>query len=337
MLTDEMRLELSNQWKFAAGKVPTMGIRLVQSVILLAWLGCTGCYSPRSLDPKMQALAERSAAEAVGISDEVVADSAQVIQPPQEPIAEPVELNVNRVLSIAAASSRNLQDRRDDLYSAGLTLFGTRRDFGVNINGTVEYVMSSDEDGNDRRDGSLNLALERILPTGARARLVGTQEVDDDDSRGGETYNASAQARIDQPLLSGVGYGASHEDLIQAERDYTYALRQFSLERQEFAINIVRQYYNLLGQRKVLENTRTNYQQFVFLRQRSDALFKVNRAPAIDVLRSQQEELSALNRLVSTEESYRINVGRFLILLGLPSQLQADLADDIPDLRKVDL
>jgi hypothetical protein len=40
-------------------------------------------------------------------------------------------------------------------------------------------------------------------------------------------------------------------------------------------------------------------------------LFKVSRAPAIDVLRSQQEELSAVNRLQGAEESYALQVSRF--------------------------
>lgn len=299
----------------------------------------TGCYSPRALDEKVHRVTEQNAAASPGITAEVVADSAQSIQPPDLPPGEHVELNVDRVLSIAAITSRNLQNRRDDLYQAGLSLFGTRRDFGFNLSGTLEYVLAAGDDREEQRTGLADVALERILPTGGRARLSGSQQVFEDTGNpdGSKVYASRSQLRVDQPLLAGAGYGASHEDLIQAERDYTYALRDFSLDRQEFAITIVREYYDLLGQRKVLENTRTNYQQFVFLRERSDALFQVNRAPAIDVLRSQQEELTALNRLTSTEESYRIQVGRFLILLGLPSTLDATLADDIPDMKIVSL
>ncbi|HMO03313.1 MAG TPA: TolC family protein [Kiritimatiellia bacterium] len=300
----------------------------------------TGCYSPRSLDRSVTRLAAETADAHTGLSAETVADSAQSLEPPT-PVAagdEPVILDVRSVLGIAAASSRNLQNRRDDLYRAGLSLFGTRRDFGFNLDGTLEYVIAAGDDRDERRDGTAAVSLERILPTGARVRLTGEQQVTDDTARDeGNRFSSRAQARLDQPLLAGAGYGASHEDLVQAERDYLYALRDFSLQRQQFAIDVVRDYYTLLGQRKTVENTRTNYQQFVFLRQRSEALFQVNRAPAIDVLRSQQEELTALNRLTTTDESYTIAVGRFLVQLGLPSATRAELADDIPAMIRVDL
>jgi outer membrane protein TolC len=324
---------LSNGWKTCRHLFPMIG----QGVVLV--MLATGCYSPRALDKKVQRVTEENAAQSPGISAEVVADSAQSIQTPDAQLVEQVQLDVNRVLSIATVASRNLQNRRDDLYQAGLSLFGTRRDFGFDLSGTLEYVMAAGDERDEQRTGLADVALERILPTGGRARLSGSQQMFEDtgDPTGSERYSGRAQLRVDQPLLAGAGYGASHEALIQAERDYTYALRDFSLDRQEFAINIVREYYDLLGQRKVLENTRTNYQQFVFLRERSDALFQVNRAPAIDVLRSQQEELTALNRLTTTEESYRIQVGRFLILLGLPSTLEATLADDIPEMKLVSL
>ena len=324
---------LSNGWTVIFRHVPMVGH------FLLALLVVTGCYAPRALDRKVERLVEEKAPVESGISEEVVADSVQVMQAPDLPDAGPVLLDVSRVLSIATLTSRNLQNRRDDLYQAGLSLFGTRRDFGFNLSGTLGYVFSAGDDRDEQRTGTADVALERILPTGGRAVVSGSQQVseDDGDPSGSTVYSSRGQIRVDQPLLAGFGYSASHEDLIQAERDYTYALREFSLERQEFAINIVREYYNLLGQRKVLENTRTNYHQFVFLRERSDALFQVNRAPAIDVLRSQQEELTALNRLTSTEESYRIQVGRFLVLLGLPSTQEAELADDIPEMKRVSL
>jgi outer membrane protein TolC len=330
---------LSNPRKPGCAGCPVPG-HLFRGALAFLVIALVGCYSPRSLDRKVHRLAAETAEAHPGLTAEMVADSEQSIEPsaPVASVETPVTLDVRSVLGIAAASSRSLQNRRDDLYQAGLTLFGTRRDFGFNLDGTLEYVVSAGDDRDERRDGAAAVSLERILPTGARARLSGEQSMTDDTARDdGTLYSSRAQARLDQPLLAGAGYGASHEDLIQAERDYLYALRDFSLQRQQFAIDVVRDYYTLLGQRKTVENTRTNYQQFVFLRQRSEALFQVNRAPAIDVLRSQQEELSALNRLTTTEESYTIAVGRFLVQLGLPSATPAELADDIPPMTRVDL
>lgn len=309
--------------------------RLTASCLLMLFL-CGGCYSASRMDRYVAGEAFRVADEETGITAETVRDAAREMQVPELPEGVTLQLDRQTVLSLATTYSRNLQSKREDLYRAGLSLFGTRRNFGFEVSGTIAYILSGGDEQEDRDAAEFAAAIERILPTGGRARLSGAQQ-SSEEGDGGRDDAASALVRLDQPLLAGAGYSASHEELIQAERNYTYALRSFTLERQEFAINTLREYYNLLGQRKVLENTRTNYHQFVFLRERSEALFKVNRAPAIDVLRSQQEELSALNRLTTNEESYRIRVGRFLVLLGLPSSILAELADDIPALRRVTL
>jgi len=332
----------SNHGKTSGPDFPTIGKNRPARLIvpgLLAIMFLAGCYSPRALDRYIEEEVKTAVKANPAISGETAADSTQLMAVPNFPADQTLELNVSNVLTIATDFSRNLQNRRDDLYRAGLSLFGMRRDFGLGVSGTIQYVFSGDDDGDEFEDGGATIQAERILPTGGRIQATGSQDMSDETSSdtAERLYSSRGEIRLDQPLLAGAGYGASHEDLIQAERDYVYALRDFSLERQEFAVNTVREYYNLLGQRKVLENTRTNYQQFIFLRERSEALFQVNRAPAIDVLRSQQEELSAQNRLSSTEESYKIQVGRFLILLGLPSSQAAELADDIPQMKEITL
>lgn len=310
-----------------------LGFRLI---LFFALLALSGCYSIDRMNRYTEDVVKQTAHKQEGSSAETTADAMKPLLPPAFSQNEMLALDRQTVLSLATDYSRNLQSRRDDLYRAGLSLFGVRRNFGFEVSGTLEYVWSGGEDQDDTERGELAASMERLLPSGGRARVSASGQSSETDEAA-QIDQSSAQIRLDQPLLSGAGYTASHEELVQAERTYVYALRSFTLERQDFAINILRAYYDLLGQRKVLENTRTNYQQFVFLRERSEALFKVNRAPAIDVLRSQQEELSALNRLTTNEESYRIRVGRFLVLLGLSPDLPAELADDIPSLRPVEL
>lgn len=317
--------------------VGTASCRLIAGAALAALV--SGCYSISALDSRMEKQVVKTAATEPGMSEEASADAAQNMTPPAFPAGVVMTLNSRSVLEVATDYSRTLQTRRDDLYRAGLSLFSTRRDFGFGVSATLEYIFSGSDTSDDSDRGSATLSVDRTLVTGGKIALTGQQDIRDEllGNMQSPTYSSRGQVRLDQPLLSGAGYQASHEDLTQAEREYLYALRDFTLQRQVFAIETLREYYNLLSQRKVVENTETNYQQFVYLRQRSEALFKVNRAPAIDVLRSQQEELTALNRLTSTRESYQIAIGRFLVLLGLPSDLEATLADDVPDIRKVDL
>ena len=61
----------------------------------------------------------------------------------------------------------------------------------------------------------------------------------------------------------------------------------------------------------------------------------MDRAPAIDVLRSQQQELTALNRLTEVQEGFTIAVGRFLADLGIPIETEVELMEGRPELREV--
>lgn len=304
---------------------------------LAAVLLLSGCYSTKSLDLKIGKEVQKEAVKQSGISEETAADAAQSASVSDFPPGASINLNSKSVLEIATEYSRELQDRRDELYRSALSLFGTRRDFSIELTGTAEYIFAGGDEVVEGDQSAFKISANRILPTGASIEATASQDYRTEliEELTDRRYNSIAAVRLDQPLLAGAGYEASHESLIQSERDFMYALREFTLERQDFAIETLRQYYSLLGQRKVVENTQTNYLQFVYLRQRSEALFKVNRAPSIDVMRSQQEELTALNRLTTTRESYSIQFDRFLVQLGLPSTLDGELADDIPEMLDI--
>ena len=305
--------------------------------LLLVLLVMSGCYSTSRMDRYNAENVSTSAREENGISSETIADaSASSTSSGNLPGDIVLKLDRRSVLAFATDYSRDLQTKRDDLYRKGLSLFGTRRNFGIQTTGTIEYLFAGDEAAEVEQQSRAIASIERILPMGGSITIAGSAETVEEDLSDSRD-RTTADIRLDQPLLAGSGYTASHDALIQAERDYIYALRAFTLERQDFAINTLQAYYNLLRQRKGLENASTNYHQFVFLRERSEALFKVNRAPAIDVLRSQQEELSALNRMTTADELYKVQAGRFLVQLGLPSDGQIELADDIPEMREITL
>lgn len=333
----------SRDWNFAGLYFPVIGHRTAGVLLVLGSLALAGCATQGTmdrLDAKVAREVERRAEGDPGISEETVADAAQQIEDARLPSTVSITLNSTSVLTVATSYSRELQNQRDSLYRSGLSLFSTRRSFGTEIAGTIEYVVSGADDEDDTSTGSAGVSASRILPTGGQLEVSGRQQIRSQTSATGsdeDEYSSRAEVRLDQPLLAGAGYAASHEELTQAERDYLYALRDFALQRQQFAIRTLGEYYSLLTRRKVVENTETNYQQFIFLRQRSEALFKVNRAPAIDVLRSQQEELTALNNLTTTKTSFQIQTARFLVSLGLPQNVGAVLEDDVPGRRPVEL
>lgn len=338
-------MRFSNRWNFfrwaASPAAALFGVRRLDAAFLIVAVvpALCGCRSMARLDRAVEreigATAVQHAMGATGI----VADASAAADEAGASSVTGVTLSLSTSLELASRYSRDLQNRREQLYLDTLSLFGTRRDFGFAFAGTVQYVLNRRDSGDDEI-ASGRLDVSRRLPTGGTIGLSGDAAQQRNSPDAGDdttTYASSGRLRFDQPLLAGAGYEAGYGPLIQAERDYVYAMRDFVLARQDFALGVMREYFSLLSAQRVLENTRKNVEQFTFLRQRSEALFKVSRAPAIDVLRSQQEELSAMNRLQSSQESFKIQVSRFLVSLGLPATAEATVSGVVPALHDVNV
>ena len=295
------------------------------------------CTSITRLDQQVKKTAITTATEDADLPGNTITNALVEIDPNPEKTDSVLELNLNQALALATIHSRELQNKRDGLYKSGLSLLSTRRDFSIELTGTIDYILNSSVDDKDSNNGSLKFKASRILPTGGTLGLSGNSNIDSSSftNRSSTTYANHIGLRIDQPLLAGAGYSASHESLIQAERDMTYALRTFALERQEFSVKIMRSFYDLLIQKAVLENTRANVQQSTRLRKRSEAMFKVQRAPYIDVLRAKQQELSSINQLSKTEAEFDIQLRRFLLELGMPIEQKTIITGEIPQVTDI--
>jgi len=310
-------------------------IRCLLSVVCgISLSGMCGCISYPLLDRQVQVAVADSVRPHEGVSTNVMSDA--IAAPAAARSAdEQLALDLDIALRLASEYSRILQDKRDTLYRSGLSLLKQRRSFGVELASTVSYVFHSASDDEDSSTSQMEVSADRILPTGAKISVSGSTAAENSSSTNGNstTYGSSLTVELEQPLLAGAGYAVSHEDLIQAERDLLYALRAFALERQDFAIEIARQYYDLLISRQVLDNISLNVKQSTALTRRSEALFKVSRVPAIDVMRAQQQELSAKNRLLQTKAEFDVELKRFIIKLGLPITTGVTVTGTVPELR----
>ncbi len=296
-----------------------------------------GCMSSRYVDHIVHAAVEDKA-QVVAESSNTVEDAfAQIKNTNQAPAH--IDLDLNSALRMAAKFSRTLQTQREQLYFQGLDTLATRRQFGPQYSGTLDYVLSWPEDSSRNASGSLNLQASQLLRQGgtlaANARSGATTY------QGGGTntdsYNNFASISLTQPLLQGAGYEVSHSPAIQAEQNLLYQLRSLVMKRQALAIDAMAAYYSLLIQSANMDNTRTNLSQAVYLRRRSEAMFRVGKSKIDDVFRSLQNELTVSNSLEFSEINLATGTSQFLIKLGLPIDTDVLLAGSIPDLKPVAL
>jgi outer membrane protein TolC len=289
--------------------------------------------------PRLDSQVRETVTETAGDIEELppnTLDNALVELSQPEPTTgsnDVLQLDLGAALELSTRHSRSLQKRRDDLYVSGLALLGTRRDFAVELAGTLGYVFTRDITGEDTNGGEFGISAGRILPTGGRIRLSAQSQVESLSLTNltRSLYGNSATLRVDQPLLSGAGYSASHEGLIQGEQDLIYAVRSFASDRQDFSVQIMRDYYDLVIQKAILHNTRLNVEQSTTLRKRSEAMFEVSRAPSIDVLRARQQELVSINDLNLAEAEFDVAIRQFLLTLGLPVDRATVVSGELPE------
>lgn len=308
------------------------------AVAIFLAAGCVSCLSTRRLDSDVRGVLSKETRRSMPAHTNTLVDAAATMSAERE-TRETVDVDLDGALRLATRFSRSLQDKRETLMVAGLDRLAALRQFGPQYSGTLGYALTRPEEGDDRRATTLGVKASQLLPTGGKLS-VGAEGTSSDGASGTNdttTYTRTANAELRQPLLSGAGYEASHADLIQSERDLVYQLRVFALERQDFAIAVMKSYYGLLIQGAVVGNTRQNVEQSTFLRRRSEALFRIRRAPSIDVLRSLQQELSASNALNRAEAQYDVERRKFLIELGLSPDITLGAKGEVPELRPLDL
>lgn len=302
-----------------------------------ALAGLAGCWSMPHVDATVHAALQKETARSLPDGSNTLADALATMDDGRRAAPE-IELTLTNALTLATRYSRSLQTKRESLYLSGLSALHALRRYEPQYAGTVDYVMNWPKEGREQKATTAGLKASQVLSLGGTLGLEGTTtELTREEGTNSTGYKTSAGLEVRQPLLAGAGYEASHDELIQSRRDLVYAMRAFALERQDFALGIMRAYYSLLVRKDTLANTRQNVEQSTFLRRRSEALFKIRRAPSIDVLRAQQQELSASNTLSQTASEYEIGLSRFLIDVGLPVSTRLTVAGELPGKKPLPL
>ena len=249
----------------------------------------------------------------------------------------PTEMGLREALAVAVKRNRTYLSERESLYISALTLTRVRNDFSTIFSGTLSALLSDTDDSHHTDRETLRLGASRILPTGGRVSIDGTSTTVGDGGPGGHSQTSEASVSLSQPLLRDAGYESSHEALTQAERNVVYAIRDFELFREDFTIDVLRDYYSLVRQIREIENAEANLTSREFLKKQSEALFDVGEATEADKLRAEREYLRAQNDLLTLREGYDLAVDRFKIRLGLPTTFPLVIRPEEPTFAALDI
>jgi outer membrane protein TolC len=247
-------------------------------------------------------------------------------------------------VAIAAENNRDYQRQKEQVYLSALDLTFQRYQFENHYGVSSDYQWTSIDNPGDNgrtRQGSLttSLSITRQLETGGLLVFDFTNTLLKNFtgitfSNGKDTtYGSLMDITFSQPLLRGAGFTIAEEPLVQSERDVYYQMRDYERFRQVFAVQVAREYMNLLVLRDSADNARVSYLQLIDVQEQSTAKGVRGRLPEIQVGQARQAELSARNSWITLERAYQDALDGFKITLGLP--MEAELEPDAADLDEL--
>lgn len=317
---------------------PRNGRALCLLIPLIAGAGCGAEAGARRAD----AAATAALAEHAGVAVDAIQAAAVRPQPAKEAATPPVAVMARAPIDLAAAlrqavrGNREYQSQREALVQQALAFTGTRFSFGPQLDATLGAALGEREASPDAWLGDGRLGVQQILPTGGTLALDGALGFQRSDG-GPSQWHTGTGLRLSQPLLRGGGYEVSHEEWTQAQRNLVYALREFELFRQRFAIDIAREYFELVGQTQTLANQERRYDEAVFDRRKAEALYSVDRNDEQALFRARRREIETENDVIDARARYQRALDAFRIRLGLPAGTAVVVADQEPEFELVDM
>ncbi len=242
-------------------------------------------------------------------------------------------------LAYAQRHRREFQAAQEDLYLVALALTLERHlwtpIFASNLR-TVYGNYGEAQNFDQAMRFVADLAVSQRLPYGgeftatALSRLVRDVGKSITAEEGGEL-----KFEVDIPLLRGAGHVA-REELIQLERDLTYAVREFERFRRRQLVTVARSYFDLLRvkQRVIdseesLNRAKTDYERAWLMEELPGEGRK------LDTLRAQQRMLNAERALWNARENFRSQADQFKLTIGMPVDEPLGL-EDLEDIESIE-
>lgn len=160
--------------------------------------------------------------------------------------------------------------------------------------------------------------VDMLLRTGARLSVAFTTDFFRfivGDSR--VLTSSRISGTLSQPLLRGAGYRVTLENLTQSERDLLYALRDFTVYRKDFAVEVATSYYRVLQNKDQVRNAWLGWQNFRENVEREKAFADEGQRTQTALGQLKQAELTTETQWINALRNYQQSLDQFKILLGL--------------------
>ena len=144
-------------------------------------------------------------------------------------------------------------------------------------------------------------------------------------------YNADTTLTINQPLLKGFGPAVAGRQVASAELRRADAVRQRTIDEQQIALEVARQYYRVVSQRMLVAIARQGLDRSRRLLEASQAKLEAGLVSQLDVYRAQQlvaqGEIQLADSLSAVEDAF----DDLRLILGRDPDSAIEVTDEIPN------
>lgn len=238
----------------------------------------------------------------------------------------------------AQRHKRDYQSAKEDLYLSALALTLERHLWTPIFSSNLRTVY-----GNNGEITNFDQAMRFVADVGVSQRLPYGGEFTAEmistlvrDVKQSITAQESGQINLSVrvPFLRNAGHIA-REDLIQLERELTYAVRDFERFRRRQMVDVATAYFRLLTTKQSVLDTGKSLDRFRDDFERAKAQEDLGVGLNIDTRRAEQAMLSAENNLANEREDFRAESDRFKLLIGMPVDEPIGLGD-LPTIDEIE-
>jgi outer membrane protein TolC len=252
---------------------------------------------------------------------------------------EPLRLSLVESLQVAAANSREYQNRKEQVFTTALGLDLQRNFFRTTWTGLIGGGATADLRPDDTIAGLDATAsggfTQRFQSGVAITTRIGVDLVRLLTQDRASSAALFGDASVTVPLLRGSGRHIVAEPLTQAERNTVYAIYDFERFKSVFAVDVANQYLSVLSALDRVQNAEDNYRRSILSARRSRRLADAGQLSPYQVAQAVQRELRARTRWVSATQSFEASLDNFKALLGLPTDAWIELdRDELVHLRQ---
>jgi outer membrane protein TolC len=255
---------------------------------------------------------------------------AQRISDMSDPPANAMRIGLVEAIQFATTNSLEYVNAEEDYLIAALALLIEEHKWEPRFfnNFSLDSEIGDFAGLEGRFDSALSIVndfgVSQRLPMGGEVSaslIASTTNLLDNFffSNGEYADNVDLVLSADIPLLRGAG-NTVREPLIQAKRNLIYAARSFETFRRGYYLKLVTNYLNLVVQQQSIENAERSVALFQQVEKRSSALVEAGRLEPFQADLAKQDTLFEIDRLGGLEESYRLAVDQFKLLIGMATE-----------------